>query len=253
MTYEILTDYTVSKGTEQEICEFFSRKYTSPTLERLKSEKTQKTFSLTEQENEEEDGFGLDDMHVGEITDDDYRTLSDERLDEELEELDDEDYEDFAGILIAGVDWGFEKIINNFANRKQGKETNAQKQKLNRLKILAKKVMIKHGVKFKIEVLFGIMLIGYFADRYKNAEIIDPNKVKNKKNNSSAVVNTVKKVENPKVKEEELEEVKETEEEMTDEEFLDFSINGGFISEEEEEEEEDEDEEEEISAENLLD
>lgn len=111
----------------------------------------------------------------------DYNDITEEKINREIEELTEDDFEDMSGMVIAAIDWILEKVLNNFFNRQQVKETPAQKQKLKRLKILGKKMLAKWGVKFKIEMLFLVMFIGYVSNRYSSAEIIDESKVKEKK------------------------------------------------------------------------
>lgn len=171
MEFQLDTDYTISKGNLEDVKDFVKKPYTSPRLEKGKEalkEKAEKKFfsfrDLTGKNKEEKEQ--------------EFEDLTEEKVNEEIANLGEDDYRDMASFIIAAFDWVLEKVLNNFFKREQIEETKAQQEKIKRMKIIGGKIAAKYGAKFKIE-LFGLfLLVGFTVNRYNSAKPIED---KNKK------------------------------------------------------------------------
>lgn len=169
----------IKQGSIIDLESYFSRP--SKRYEEKISIKPTKEDKPQTEESKKKGLFNLGSLTKKKNSEVDYNDITENKINEELNNLGSEDYEEFSGLIIAGIDYILELALNNFANRQQKTETRAQKNKIKKLKIIGAKILEKHGVKFKIEFLFFAMFLGYGVNRYRNAEIIDETKEMNKK------------------------------------------------------------------------
>lgn len=154
---------------ELELLESVSDKSTSPTLEHF------------DKEIEESGGrsFGVDDL-LGENNEVDFREVDENKIEEELQEsTSKEEMEAFAEMVVEGVDFGFNKLLT--VNGYEVKESKKEEKQKKRLSELGAQILIKWGVKFKLEYLFLILFFGWAFGKWsraKKVEDIDSEKTK---------------------------------------------------------------------------
>jgi len=192
MENQVFNDYNVDSGSQADIVAFASQPITSPRLEReaasmsvtdeggtLGTEEDanpKKLFSFKAKKPEAE--------NTAEFID----NLDEDAINEEMEDIDEADYQLAADLFITFLDYAFEKVLNWFFNKKTVAETPAQKESLRHMKSLTKKVIMKWGVKFKIEFLLVMLMVMYFYARFKDAVPVDDKRPAKKTAASSITV-----------------------------------------------------------------
>lgn len=105
--------------------------------------------------------------------DDIYEKMTDESVSEDFD-LSSQDLEDFSELIISGIDWIIEKALSYYG--KTSVESKMQEKKLARLKLILSKILVKYGLKMKLEFIFIIMLVSYGTSRVISAVPIDQKK-----------------------------------------------------------------------------
>lgn len=174
----INTSFNISKQPINTLYSFVGKGFSSPYLEDRRKvinivdkpvvkEEVKKTIKFSDIEDSQ------DDNPI------DLRTVSEDRLNDSLEELSTEDYEDFGEIGIEILDYVLDRVFI-FMNREPAKIDSLAKKKKERLKIIAGRLFQKWGVKFSLEMLGGFLLVGYIHMRFKQSTKQGEEKVKSK-------------------------------------------------------------------------
>lgn len=178
-TFDLITNFDISKEDISSVTAFISKGFTSPYLESKRkvinitdkpivNKSAKKKFSFSDIEGDKENDEKLD-----------LRTVSEDKLNDSLEELTDEDYEDFGEIGIEILDYVIDRVFI-FMKRKPSELDSTAKKKKERLKIIAGRLFQKWGVKFSLEMLGGFLLVGYIHMRYKQSDKVGEGEVKQK-------------------------------------------------------------------------
>jgi len=176
--FNVITTFDIQKAGFNSITSFVGRDFTSPTLEKSRGAlnlsikpKEKKTFSWSDAEKDKPEDNELD-----------LQTVSEERLNDSLEELTDEDYNDFAEIGIELFDYGLDRAFI-WLGRNPSEADSVVKAKKDRLKIIAGRLFRKWGVKFSLEMLGIMLLLFYINARWTAAEKIDKGEKQTKSKN----------------------------------------------------------------------
>lgn len=142
---------------ELDLLENVGEKTTSPTLEKL-------------EQYEQENGkiFSFEDLGNAENKEIDFLEINESEINEQMQESTDaESMEDVAEVLIETLDFALEKGLNMFGRDvKENKSTERKKKNLSKMLSV---LMVKWGVKFKLEYLALIMLFSYIFAKYKDS------------------------------------------------------------------------------------
>lgn len=169
--FEFISEFNIKSGSLDQLKRFVELDTTSPYLTEVR-----KKVSKPKVDTSKPSGSGADAFSQFESKEDtsklDLHTLNEEQLNETLEEMTDEDFQDMGEIAIELLDFAMDKVFI-MLSRKPSENDKLADVKKERLKILAGRLLKKWGVKFSLEVLGLFVLLSYINMRWSKAEKIE--------------------------------------------------------------------------------
>lgn len=180
--FEFITEFEIEKKTFKDISSFVSLNTTSPFLETARKKKNKPLETEPAQPEKQKRGKGgafakYETEKSEEGTD--LKDLTEDKINESLDEITAEDYEDFASLGVDIIDFALDKAFS-FMDREVTPNSKEQEKKKNRLKTIVGKLFKKWGLKFSLELLAVVMLIGYGSGKWNKAKVIEPKEKKPK-------------------------------------------------------------------------
>jgi len=166
MNFDFVTDFSLNSSGLNHITDFIKKDTDSPTLNVLRKSVNKQTKETKSANNpfanaEKDPNKGL--------STDDLKEISEDKINESLSDLTDDDYEDFGEIGIELLDFAMDKIFI-MLGRIPAENSSLMDKKKERLKIITGRLFKKWGVKFSLEMLGVFLLIGYINMRWSKSE-----------------------------------------------------------------------------------
>ena len=192
MQHTFITDFEITKKDFSYLTQFVKQETNSPYLEQARKS-VNKPSSQTSNSESSSSGSGFTNPFAKFSEDKkdskelDIETVSEERYNEQLEDITKEDYEGVGELVIETMDFVMDKVFI-MLKREPSKNNKLVDAKKDRLKIMVGRLMQKHNVKFSLEFLGTILFVSYVNARWSASKKIEQDDDLENTDNKSSII-----------------------------------------------------------------